>query len=289
MKFLLTFFLALSITSFSYAADAADKEEITLTTYYPAPYGVYEQLYSDTVILEPQNSEPTIRDKGMVFFGKIDQTDPAEGLFVWDGETWLGLIESEPEEDIYYGGYTQATDFDYGATYPAGTGRKNMRGVWELINPQDRVLYYSDYGFKLNFKNLPSGVYVFDYTVELDMDQYRGSKRSINKQALVAYVRVVQYADSGVVFDESERVVDETFDYDPDDPTAPDGSSNSWVDSTNFTTHVISRTFTRNYNKGPTTKNLYRNYGLQVYRSQNNNYMNVRVRNARFTVKFLAQ
>lgn len=209
-------------------------------------------------------------------------------MFVWNGETWLGLIESEPEEDIYYGGYTQIADFDYGAIYPAGTGCKNMRGVWELVNPQNRIIYYSDYGFKLNFKNLPSGVYVFDYTVELDVDQYRGPKKAINNQALAAYVRVVQYADSVVVFDESERVVDETFDYNPD-PAAPDGSSNGWVDSTNFTTHVISRTFTRNYNKGPTTKDLYRNYGLQVYRKANNNYMNVQVRNARFTVKFLAQ
>jgi len=40
MKYLLITILALSITSFSYAAD----EEVTLTTYYPAPYGEYDEL-----------------------------------------------------------------------------------------------------------------------------------------------------------------------------------------------------------------------------------------------------
>lgn len=40
MKYLLMILLALSITNFSYAED----ESIELTTYYPAPYGDYDEL-----------------------------------------------------------------------------------------------------------------------------------------------------------------------------------------------------------------------------------------------------
>ena len=40
MKYFLFIILVLSMTSFSYAAD----ESVELTTYYPAPYGDYEEL-----------------------------------------------------------------------------------------------------------------------------------------------------------------------------------------------------------------------------------------------------
>ena len=47
MKQILTIVLVLFITGISYAADEA--EEITLTTYYPAPYGDYATLFADEI------------------------------------------------------------------------------------------------------------------------------------------------------------------------------------------------------------------------------------------------
>ena len=48
MRYLLIILLALSMTSFSYAADI--EEQIELTTYYPAPYGEYDTLITETLI-----------------------------------------------------------------------------------------------------------------------------------------------------------------------------------------------------------------------------------------------
>jgi len=47
MKYLLIIILALSITGLCYAED--ETEEITLTTYYPAPYGDYDSLVVDNI------------------------------------------------------------------------------------------------------------------------------------------------------------------------------------------------------------------------------------------------
>jgi hypothetical protein len=46
LKYILT---SIMILSFSSLATAQDTEEITLTTYYPAPYGEYDEITTDTM------------------------------------------------------------------------------------------------------------------------------------------------------------------------------------------------------------------------------------------------
>ena len=55
-------FLALPVLAF--AEEEEQKEEITLTTYYPAPYGDYTDLTVDTLYLNPRNGVPADWDDG---------------------------------------------------------------------------------------------------------------------------------------------------------------------------------------------------------------------------------
>ena len=76
MKKLLLVILVLSVASICYAAD--ETEEITLTTYYPAPYGTYEQLQSNMLAIGSGAAMPT--DDGVISFEPRDEpTGVAEG------------------------------------------------------------------------------------------------------------------------------------------------------------------------------------------------------------------
>ena len=71
MKRILLAILALSIVSICYAEDGT--EEIVLTTYYPAPYGEYEELQSDKLAVGSNAAMPT--DNGVLQFEKLTTTD----------------------------------------------------------------------------------------------------------------------------------------------------------------------------------------------------------------------
>ena len=76
MKRILLVILVLSVASICYAAD--ETEEITLTTYYPAPYGTYEQLQSNMLAIGSGAAMPT--DDGVISFEPRDEpTGVAEG------------------------------------------------------------------------------------------------------------------------------------------------------------------------------------------------------------------
>ena len=88
MKYLLIIILALSVTSFSYAAGADTEETIELTTYYPAPYGDYDELQSNKLAVGSNAAIPT--DNGVLQFERLT-TAPAhdvakEGTIYYDAK-----------------------------------------------------------------------------------------------------------------------------------------------------------------------------------------------------------
>ena len=104
-------------------------------------------------------------------------------------------------------------------------------------------------------------------------------------------------SDGTSVLDYGESVYDDTFDFVSMEEaaggpgaTVPDGagSADNWQEPTQFSSHLIERTFAISYSKGPRTSNKYRHYGVQVSRQKNAAYMNVRVRDARMSVHFSA-
>jgi len=57
--FTYTIIIIFTIFVFGSLCYAASKDEIVLTTYYPAPHGNYTELRSESIILSPQSGDPT--------------------------------------------------------------------------------------------------------------------------------------------------------------------------------------------------------------------------------------
>jgi len=83
--------------------------KVELTTYYPAPYGEYNQLSankqtyasdkvqpgtSGRIRLEPQAGDPSVTDAGGIWasgiakIGEIAYSTLKQGLVIWDGTAW---------------------------------------------------------------------------------------------------------------------------------------------------------------------------------------------------------
>lgn len=89
-KAILLLSLPLSLVSFCYAQTS---EEITITTYYPSPYGVYEEMdvnYLDFKNNEYQEAFPTnlpAVEEGRLFYDK----NTKEIKYSFDGSSWSSL------------------------------------------------------------------------------------------------------------------------------------------------------------------------------------------------------
>lgn len=72
-------------------------ESITVTTYYPAPHGVYKTLKVSELILEPLDEAPTEPVEGMIFFSSGKGKDAegnriAKGIWVCSDGHWYPLM-----------------------------------------------------------------------------------------------------------------------------------------------------------------------------------------------------
>ena len=120
MKKLLLVILVLSVASICYAAD--ETEEITLTTYYPAPYGTYEQLQSNMLAIGSGANMPVIN--GVANFDLI-VNDP--------------VVLDSRKGDIYYNSTLGFRYYDGTGWQPLGGGA----GYWTL-NALNNYLYVND-------------------------------------------------------------------------------------------------------------------------------------------------
>lgn len=77
-------------------------EQVTLSTYYPAPYGVYKQLQAQNLILPPTTSVPQNPAPGTIFYsdGIVGPPDFEKGLWMWNGEEWERLIAKPAVQTI---------------------------------------------------------------------------------------------------------------------------------------------------------------------------------------------
>jgi len=105
MKRALRFFTVILFGVFCVGIGAM-AEEITLTTYYPAPYGVYEELTATKL-----DVGATGLVVGATYSGS--QTAPASGMLV-EGNVGIGKTSATAELDV--SGTVNATDYSVGGT-----------------------------------------------------------------------------------------------------------------------------------------------------------------------------
>lgn len=86
-------------------AEKEKTETITITTYYPAPYGAYKELRTNQLIITPQDTIPAKPVEGMIFFSNGSVKDEQDelmqkGLWVYMEDTWYPLAVSLDQDSM---------------------------------------------------------------------------------------------------------------------------------------------------------------------------------------------
>ena len=93
-KYVFILFVVIGFISFFSFA-----EDITITTYYPAPYGVYKSVKLHNLVFEPQDTVPDEPTDGMLFFSsgkpKDSKGEPFyRGLWIYFDRHWRPIAIS---------------------------------------------------------------------------------------------------------------------------------------------------------------------------------------------------
>ena len=83
------FFIVLFVFSFSGQTYAQD-ESLTISTYYPAPYGEYEELSTGRFHLEPRDTRPGGPAIGDIYYD--NGTTNAEGVYAYTSTGWSQIL-----------------------------------------------------------------------------------------------------------------------------------------------------------------------------------------------------
>jgi hypothetical protein len=153
LKIILVVIIFLSFPILAFTQD----ESITITTYYPSPYGSYNELATNVFQLKPQNTAPTGAPselKGKLYFDNNDNT-----LKYHDGNTWVTLASSGLElgtaEQI---GVYELTVVDWRSIGPSWTTPQPY-----FTNPYNNVI-------RVNLSTFGTGLYLIEWegTIEID-------------------------------------------------------------------------------------------------------------------------
>jgi len=95
------------------------EEEITLTTYYPAPYGAYDAMYSTTLGVGDNNGDTVLGNSG----DAPDPTISAQQGDVWiKGQVGIGTTSPTVGTVLDANGTINATTYSAGGTSPVADG-----------------------------------------------------------------------------------------------------------------------------------------------------------------------
>jgi hypothetical protein len=89
----------------------AQEDQMTLTTYYPSPYGSYVELSTQKLKVGKTYSQAVVADNNLIVEGRvgIGTTDPQDKLEVYAGSYPVRIGESAGRGAITLGGVTRTT------------------------------------------------------------------------------------------------------------------------------------------------------------------------------------
>ncbi|UCC95552.1 MAG: hypothetical protein JSW40_02080 [Candidatus Omnitrophota bacterium] len=161
-NFFLTSALALIFT-FNLTITALSQEELTLTTYYPAPYGVYNQLVTQTFGVGDNDPTP---QPGLDSNDAPDpDTNPGD---VWiAGEVGIGIGAVSPQEKLEIGGAIKIANTN--ANCNAAT--PNDEGIIRYNTGTDKVEYCDGTQWRSAFETACPAGFVdtgFGYCIQIN-------------------------------------------------------------------------------------------------------------------------
>jgi len=127
-------------------------EDLTITTYYPSPYGSYNELDTNRLVLNPLTDAPLSPKTGTIYLKNSDKK-----LYIYDGTAWRDLLSV----DILLGELNKSGSFDITAAWANVTG-------WTLV-AYDYSSLFSTFGLRSNISSFGRGLYAaeacINYTV----------------------------------------------------------------------------------------------------------------------------
>lgn len=162
-KIAVLFIILYSVCTCLYSALAeandGDSEEITLTTYYPAPYGDYDMLSADRLIVTPYALPPDDPTMGEIFFADGSDAEYDRGLYIYLGDRWEQLGFSG-QGDTWIGGVKMRASLRE-IWYTLSTYFSPAYGYTPYYDINDWVIKGgSDTSFKMYSPSYPSYVQV---------------------------------------------------------------------------------------------------------------------------------
>jgi len=90
MRKILFILTLLTILIFPSTQAEEEKETLTIITYFPIPYGVYNEVrVYEGIVFRPQDDISSISPKkGKLVYGKLDVFATEKKFYYWDGSEW---------------------------------------------------------------------------------------------------------------------------------------------------------------------------------------------------------
>ena len=98
-----TVFFVLLVLTFSSIKNTKG-ESLTITTYYPSPFGVYNRLKTNELIIQPREYPPENPVEGMLFFSTGEDKNSKvskmpKGIWIYANHHWYPLVLLEENKN----------------------------------------------------------------------------------------------------------------------------------------------------------------------------------------------
>ena len=175
----------------------ASAEDVTITTYYPSPYGSYNELSSNKIRLVPQ-TQPATALRGDMYYD-IDEDE----LNYWNGDEWV--VVGNEVEDVMLARITKSGNF----TLTGGSGIKTITG-WSVTGGAEGSLY-STYAMEVDLSNYGGGMYEIGWSGRVEVDAVTGRYVQLRLQTRKPGSTTWTTIDSGDQYDDEDGAINGSY------------------------------------------------------------------------------
>lgn len=188
--FLVVLFLCFSVFMFLGFSSA---EDLTITTYYPSPYGSYNQLSTNSLLLNPQSSIPINPGEGTTYYDSMNHF-----VKYWNGTEWIQLGSSNQ----VIGTFTKSGDLTLA---DLGSGNWQNITAWNASGAYASVSNASVGNLNVALNSFGRGLYLIEWSGNV----YVRDLTAANAEWVQCRLISLGPGGSWYTLDSSENFVDE--------------------------------------------------------------------------------
>ncbi len=152
--------LGIFIYVFIIFMNSSSAEDLTITTYYPSPYGSYNEIDTNRLVLNPLTDTPLSPKTGTIYLKDSDKK-----LYIYDGTEWRDLLSV----DTFLGELNKSGSYTILGSWHAVSG-------WTLNSPGGYSTLNTDTFMRSTVSSFGRGLYsaeaCINYTVTANNSGY---------------------------------------------------------------------------------------------------------------------